>query len=203
MMQQSLVNKNGDDALKPTKIIRENYLRNFLLILLLIILVGTTVSAAVLYFNLHRPLDTHYSAILSIITEVRESIIINALKINLTFYLLIAAGVGVLTLISTHRIAGPLYRIQMSAKAITEGKLYTVIHLRQKDVISSFADSINEMTANYADKAGMIDTEVQQIKSSMERFKELREKNEDTESLSAEIAAHNNKIKEIIDTVKL
>ncbi len=189
--------------MNPINIIRKNYLRNFLLILLLIILIGTAVSALVLYFNIHRPLDTHYSAILSIITEVRESLILNVLKINLTFYLLIAAGVGALALLYTHRIAGPLYRIQMCSKAITDGNLDTVIHLRQKDAISYFADSINVMTVNYADKVKMLASEVQQLKNSIERLRELKENNGDTESLTKEIASLNNKISEIISTVKL
>ena len=46
----------------------------------------------------------------------------------------------------SHRIAGPLYRIEKSAEEIGSGNLALKIRLRSTDEITKMADRLNEMT---------------------------------------------------------
>jgi len=186
---------------KPSKVITNNYLRNFLVLLLLVILVGTAISAAALYFNIHRPLNTHYSAIITIITDIKESLIIRTLKINLVFIFLIAAGVGLLSLLYTHRIAGPLFRIKTSAKAIAEGRLDTVIKLRQKDAISSFADTINEMTGSYSNRVSGLTNELQDLKATLAEYQSLINEGKENETTLKKINDIDKRIKELLNDI--
>ncbi len=182
-------------------VLTHNYLRNFLLIMLLVILVGTAISAAALYFNIHQPLTTHYSAVISIITDIKDSLMIRTLKINLVFILLITAGVGILTLLYTHRISGPLFRIKTSAKALAEGRLNTVIKLRQKDAISSFADSINRMTASYNNRVLQLTNELQDLKTTLKEHQSILIEGKETETTLKKISDIDKRIQEVLGDI--
>ncbi|PKL52178.1 MAG: hypothetical protein CVV37_02460 [Nitrospira bacterium HGW-Nitrospira-1] len=106
--------------MKTTEIIKKGYPGNFLFLLLFIYFLGITISALMLYFDLYRPLNTHYSAVLSILTGFKETLLIKTIQINAVFYLLMAAGILAIGVLYSHRIAGPLYRIKLYAKSISE-----------------------------------------------------------------------------------
>jgi methyl-accepting chemotaxis protein len=63
----------------------------------------------------------------------------------------------------SHRIAGPLYKIEKSVKEIGGGNLGLKINLRSTDEIAEMAASLNEMTDN-------IKLHVQEIKSRIENL---------------------------------
>ncbi len=183
------------------KLLNENYYRNFIAILLLILFIGTALSGLILYSNIQKPLDSHYSAILSVITDFKDSLMLAVIKVNIIFYSLIAVGVGILTLLYTHRIAGPLYRIQMSARAIGEGKLDTVTSLRRNDAVNPLAESLNNLTRNHSRRVSEITSEVQQLKTAIAEHRKLKDQNENAEVVEQEILSLDKRIKGMIETV--
>jgi len=63
--------------------------------------------------------------------------------------LLVSPLIFLLGLLFSHRIAGPLYRIEKTLIEITKGNLTLKIKLRQGDELTSLADIINTMTDNF------------------------------------------------------
>lgn len=188
--------------MKPEIIIRKNFLRNFLIVLLAVFFAGSALSALVIFFNIHKPLDSHYSAIIYVITELRESLIMKTMTVNLVFFVLIAAGSGLLTLIYTHRIAGPLRRIKHCTKAIAGGNLDTKAKFRHNDAINAFADSLNDMTEFYGNKVTTLSAEVQQLHSAVNEFRTLAEEGRDTGAARDVIDMTDSKIRSILETLK-
>ncbi len=189
--------------MNPIDILKKDYLRNFLLWLLVIFFIGTAVSALLLYIDIYRPLNAQYSAILSTIKDVKESLVTKTVRINVIFYLLITAGMGILVIFYTHRIVGPLHRIKQHAKSIGQGNLDAEIKFRQRDAVNSLAESLNDMTKSYSDKIEILSSEIQQLKNSLTEFKLLAEKGEDTEPVLKKIIDVDNRITKILSTVKL
>jgi len=68
--------------LKPSEIIGKHYLRNFLILVLFVLIAGAGASALVIHLNVHQPLNTHYSAILSIVSDIRDTLIERSVKIS-------------------------------------------------------------------------------------------------------------------------
>lgn len=189
--------------MKPEEVIRKNHTRNFLLFLLLLLLAGTAASAAVLYLDIYRPLNTHYSAVLTIMTGVKDTLIMKSLKINALSFVLIAAGVGVLTLLYTHRIAGPLHRIKIYAKSVSSGKLNGELTFRRKDAVNTFAEALNDMTKNYGNSISQLAAEVDKLKTSVTELKEHGSASEDRRQPAREISAIDGAIKRILGDIKL
>ena len=53
---------------------------------------------------------------------------------------------AILSIFVSHRIAGPVYRFERSAKVIAEGDLSLRIRLRKGDELQELADAFNQMT---------------------------------------------------------
>ncbi|MEW6599614.1 MAG: methyl-accepting chemotaxis protein [Nitrospirota bacterium] len=189
--------------MKHERIIGRSYFPGLIITALGIFVFVIVISALLLYLDIYRPLDTHYSAVLSIITDVRETLVFKTLKITGISSLLIILGLMALLILYTHRIAGPLYRIKVSARSIGEGLLGTKVKFRRKDVIHPFAESINDMTDSYGNKVMALSSEISQLKSSVEEFKAMTRDGKDTEAALKKVLDRDAQIKRIFDTIKL
>lgn len=192
-----------DNPLKLTEVIRKGYLTRLVLLLICIFIIGTTASAIYLYLDIYRSLDTHYSAILLVLTEIKETLIIKTIEINAFFCLLISAGIVILGILYTHRIAGPLYRIKLHAKIIGEGRLDADIKFRHKDTIHSFGESFNDMTKSYSDRVTVLISEIHQFKDAIAELKSLTEKGKDTEIAMKKVLEQDSRIKKLLNTIRL
>ena len=79
--------------------------------------------------------------------------------------ILIAEGVSLfvvflLSILVTHTIAGPVYRMEKVAKEIGTGNLAIVTTLRPKDELKELADAFNVMTRGLAEKIGAVSQEL-------------------------------------------
>ena len=194
---------NNNSSLKPTEIIRKDYLSKFFLFLLGIVFIGTAISTLLLYLDTYKTLDTHYSAILSIVTEIKQTLIIKTIKINVFFYLLTVIGITVLAILYSHRISGPLYRIKLYAKMLSGGRFDNAIRFRHKDAIHSLAEVLNKMSKNYNDKTSMITIEIQRLKDAVTELDSIKEKKEAVETSLKKVTEIDSRIKQLLDTIGL
>jgi len=67
---------------------------------------------------------------------------------SLVTIVLISIATAVVVMYLSHRIAGPLFKIERSIKEIGAGDLTLKIKLRSTDEIAKMADCCNEMTVN-------------------------------------------------------
>ena len=189
--------------MKPANVIKKGYLTRLLLLILGVFIIGTALSTIYLYLDIYRPLNTHYSAILSIVTEIKETLIIKTLKINAFFYLLISAGIVILGILYTHRIAGPLHRIKLYAKMVGEGRFDTDMKFRRKDAIHSFGKSFNNMTKSFRERTTNLNSEIQQLKDAVTELKSLTEEGKDTEFALKKVIDTDNRVKKLLSTIRL
>ena len=203
--QSEIILNGGSEGnlLKPTEAIRKGYLSRFIFFLLGIVFIGTAISTLLLYLDTYKTLDTHYSAILSIVTEIKQTLIIKTIKINVFFYLLTVIGITVLAILYSHRISGPLYRIKLYAKMLSGGRFDTAIKFRHKDAIHSLAEVLNKMSKNYNDKTSMITTEIQRLKDAVTELDSIKEKKEAVETSLKKVTEIDSRIKQLLDTIGL
>ncbi|MBI4687615.1 MAG: hypothetical protein HY756_07515 [Nitrospirae bacterium] len=191
---------NIEESVKPSEAIKKGYLLRLLLLLLTIILAGTVISALVLYINTYRTFDAHYSAALSIITEIKQGLLIKTIRINIFFYLLTAIGAGILLVLYSHRIAGPLYRVKLYAKMLSEGMFEKRIQFRRKDAIHSLAEALNNMSDSYGKRLSMLSLEIKELEDAI---KSLGSKPEQAEAALRRAREIDEKIKRLLDAVKV
>ncbi len=189
--------------MKKDEVIKKGFTSRLLLLLSGVFIIFTALSAAYNYLDIYRPLGTHYSATITIISEVHETLAWETLKINALFFLLIFAGIMILGILYTHRIVGPLQSVRNSAKAVLEGKLNTEMTFRKNDAIHPFKDSFNSMTESYRDRADSLLSEIEILKESMTKLHSLSEEGKDTESEMKRVLDRDRRIKNIFSEIKL
>ncbi|NLM17895.1 MAG: HAMP domain-containing protein [Candidatus Riflebacteria bacterium] len=64
----------------------------------------------------------------------------------LQWIILIGVAIAILSLFVSHKIAGPVYRIEETAKRIAKGDLSQTVHLRHGDELGDLQDAFNAMT---------------------------------------------------------
>ncbi len=189
--------------MKPADIIHKGHPKRLFILLLSIVILFTVSSAVYLYLDIYRPLNTHYSAVVTIVSDIHETLIIRTLKINAFFFVLITAGIMILGILYTHRICGPLKRVQIFAKAVSEGKMATRMNFREKDAIHLFGDTFNEMVEVHSDKVRKLASELKVLREAVTEVKSLSEKEQDIRPGLEKASEIDKRIKEILKTIKL
>ena len=174
-----------------------------LILILGVFIVFTLISTGYLYFDIYRPLNTHYSAMVSILSDIHETLISKTLKINAIFFILISVGTLIIGIVFTHRVVGPLHRVKLSAMAVAKGKLDTVITFRKKDAIQPFAGVFNEMTTVYGNKISELGSEIRKLKEELTRLESSVKKGKATELDLKKVLEVEEKIKDLLSGIKL
>ncbi|MBI9074484.1 MAG: methyl-accepting chemotaxis protein [Desulfatibacillum sp.] len=162
---------------KPTPSRRRQYFVSkgfqgaFIFKFCLVVFFGTVASTLLtLYFSCNS-LTSDFSHSRLIIKCTSQAIMPSVLMTNFIILGLVTVAVIVLTLFASHKIAGPLFRLNKELEDIAEGDLTKVVKLRSKDQITVLAQSINSM-------AGQLHAKVSDIRDSVEQLSQILE-NED------------------------
>lgn len=86
---------------------------------------------------------------------------------------------------------------------VGEGRLDSDIKFRYKDAIHSFGKSFNDMTKSYSDRVTVLISEIQQFKDAIAELKSLTEKGKDTEIAMKKVLEQDNRIKKLLNTIRL
>ena len=90
--------------------------------------------------------------------------------------LLLVPFVAVAGLILSHRIAGPVFRIENVLKTIGEGNLDVNVTLRKKDELKSLAKAVNYMTSNLKEDKVTQESLLRELSKAAGTIKELLRK---------------------------
>ena len=123
-----------------------------------IFLVFALLASLVFYRSLSVDFDGHYGALHVTAAQMLDTLIVLSIKINLVFFTMMAAGVVVLAILFSHRIAGPLFRLKQFTRLPENQRLHSTIQFRQRDAIHIMADSLNRVTQGYNDRLNHIMT---------------------------------------------
>jgi methyl-accepting chemotaxis protein len=181
--------------------VREGFIARFVILVLGIFIIFTVLSGAYLYVNMYKPLGSDYSASVSTMAELKDTLLAKSIKIYAFFFIFILSGTIVLGVLYTHRIAGPMYRIKLFARTVAEGSLDKSIHFRKKDVIHSLAYTLNKMSERFRERIGDLDSDLNDLENAINDLKSSGSQRE-TESIIHRISAMNIKIKNSLEEIK-
>lgn len=127
-------------------------------------------------------------------------------KMLTTQWLFIVIGgalVVIVTLIMTHRVAGPFYRFEKTLDEMIDGDISNKIYLREKDEGKSLAQKINAFNYILADKLSIIESfNSNTAVSTLQLKKSIEESNLDSQQYSrliSEILSNQKNIQTLIN----
>jgi methyl-accepting chemotaxis protein len=150
--------------------IKKEFQSRFILVFCLLVLLGAIISTSLTIYFSQGNLTSSFSKSHLEVTTTAAFVLPAVIYTNLITIIIISLSILALTLFVSHKIAGPLFRIEKDIKVIAEGDLTHIIYLRQKDQIRELSIDINKMTTNLKEKMTTIHDTVAEI---MVRAKEL------------------------------
>lgn len=136
----------------------------FIIKFCLLLLAGVILSTTLLLLFSQGSLTSTFQNSRLIIKHTSLAILPAIVYTNLITLGLISIGAIFVTMLISHRIFGPLVRLEKELLAIGSGDLTGKLVLREKDQLTSIANSINTMTADLHVRVSAIRTEVQHLR---------------------------------------
>ena len=146
--------------------IQRSFQRRFVLQFCALVIAGCALCAVLVCLYASRTLTTvFFQSKLRVLSTA--DFLWPVLGASTVIAVLLVGGIAVIRLLRiSHKIAGPLYRFEQTAKAISAGDLRMQIRLRHKDELQEFSRSFNEMVGGLRDR-------VQSIKGPTKRLQHL------------------------------
>ncbi len=148
--------------------IKKGFQGTFILKFCALVLLGTVLSTLLILALSGDTLTSDFSQSRLEIKSTSQAILPAVLMTNLITLAFITLAVMVLTLFISHKIAGPLFRLEKELDEIGQGDLTKMVVLRDKDQVNALAQSITVMAEQLHTKVSDIRDSVDQIASSTE-----------------------------------
>lgn len=168
----------------------------------LVILLGAAITVPIIYFTLNRQPGVSYAQSYSVIAGLRQELFHKSLVIYASTSFFIIVGVAFVSLLYSHRVAGPLHRLGIAARRIAAGDLTERVKLRQDDAVHPLADDLNDLAKAYGDILNMLDLQVTDLKKGVSELPDSQGELSDREVRSA-IGMVSEKTDEIADTLSV
>ena len=136
--------------------IGEKYQKKMIIKFCLLAAAGSALFCVLFYWALDRQAISTYDEALEGMRFVKHELMRSAVYIDLIVISVLTVAVIILTLLMSHRIAGPTWRMEQSAKAVGSGDLTLNVRLREKDEMKPLADKMNSMVAGLRGKVDEI-----------------------------------------------
>lgn len=148
-----------------------------------LVVLGALITGVSLYLMSTETVTTAFvNSRLSII-RTSDYILPTLIGSSLISIALISIATAFVIMYLSHRIAGPLFKMEKSVKEIGEGNLNLRINLRSTDEITEMATSLNEMKNNIREHVLQIKIEIDSLTSQIE---DLNSQLKDNNSLPQE-----------------
>jgi len=152
-------------------LVKKDFQLKFILKFCLILLAGVIVSTGLLFFLSQDTLTSSFQDSRLHIKSTGLAILPAVIYTNLFTLGLVILTAIVVILFITHKIAGPLFRLEKELTRIGNGDLTGRISLREEDQITEIADSINKTADQLHKKIQEIQTDVDAAVNSAARLK--------------------------------
>ncbi len=138
----------GENRRRKKYFIKREFQFKFILKFCAVILGGVAISTALLFFFSQGTLTSSFSHSRLVIRSTGSAMLPAIIYTNLIVLGLICLAAILVTLLVSHKIAGPLFRFEKELLAIGSGNLQTKMALRKEDQMKEVAEGLNVMVAS-------------------------------------------------------
>lgn len=164
------------------KFINPRFQTSFILKFCLILILGCLVSVALTYMTTSGTLTSTYADSRLTIQNTSMAIMPSVITTNLITTGVLSVIAILLTLVVSHKIAGPMFRFEKDIHRIAAGDLSSRIHIRSgdqfEDVVVSLnhmIDSLNTSLSAIRTSADAVAAKAEQLNAPDELIREIRD----------------------------
>jgi len=133
-------------------IVKMKFQRGFILKFCAVVIFSSLTLAAIIY-GLSTSSTTTVFENSRLQLKSTADFILPLLVLSSLIVIIVAGAVTVvITLFVSHRIAGPMYRLEKDIAEVAKGNLNVTFHVRKKDELQDLAGALNQMVKSLRDK---------------------------------------------------
>ena len=157
--------------MEPKRNRRRNYFINkefqskFIIKFCVLVIIGTIISGAIIYSMSKATVTTTFENSRLRIKSTADFILPSVLLSGAVVIVSIGFATIAVTLFTSHRIAGPLYRIDKDLKQVMSGDLTMRFNLRKGDEIKALAADLDQMTTAFRKNVADIKAAASELES--------------------------------------
>ncbi|MFA6321187.1 MAG: hypothetical protein WCY36_04945 [Candidatus Omnitrophota bacterium] len=147
--------------------IKAEFQRSFIMKFCLLVLLGSAISGAIIYMMSRSTVTTSFEGLRLVIKSTADYILPAVVLSSAVVIIVIGLATIFITLFTSHKIAGPLYRIEKDVSEVTSGNLRKEFNLRAGDEVQAIADGLTAMTHTLRDEVGGLKQDVSELEASL------------------------------------
>lgn len=145
--------------------IKKKFQRNFILKFFILVAAGVLISGVIIYFMSRGTLTTTFDNSRLAIRSTADYILPSVLLSSAAVMIIIGFAAIIITLFTSHKIAGPLYRIGKDVDELASGNLRVRFILRGGDEIKELASKLDSMAQSLNLKAAAVKKALNSLES--------------------------------------
>lgn len=147
--------------------IKKDFQRNFIIKFCLLVLAGSVISGIIIYAMSRTTVTTTFVNSKLTIKSTADFIMPAVLLASAVVIVITGIAAIAITLFTSHKIAGPLYRLEKDIDEITAGNLDISLNLRRGDEIKPVAASLNRMVKSIKDRITTVKEELVEVENEL------------------------------------
>jgi HAMP domain-containing protein len=151
--------------------IKKRLQTNFILKFCLLVILACAIMSALVYLLSEKTTTTSFEGLRLTVKSTADFILPTLILSSLVAIILISLATVAVFLLITHRIAGPLHRLETDLAEIAKGDLTKDIHLRKKDEFKILAAIINSLLRNLRNPISVSRTRLNELESDIAALK--------------------------------
>jgi len=155
--------------------IKKDFQFKFILKFCLILLAGILISTTLLFLFSQESLTSSFENSRLVIKNTGVAILPSIIITNLITLCIICIAAVIVTLLISHKIAGPMFRFESDLGKIEKGDLCIKINLREKDQFSEMALALNNMTKGIHTKVSIVNNGIEEVLPMPDEHKKCKE----------------------------
>ena len=156
--------------------VKEDFQRNFIIKFCLLVIIGTVISGALVYFMSQNTVTTVFENSRLKIKSTADFILPAVFLSSAVVIVLVGFATIVVTLYASHKIAGPLYRIEKDLEKVASGDFEVKFNLRKNDQLQALATRIDRVIAMLGQQMQEVKQLVSDLESDVEALQKGGEK---------------------------
>jgi len=158
--------------------IKKKFQRDFMLKFCGLVVAGSIISGAIIFMMSKSALTTAFENSRLVIKSAADFIMPAVCLSSAVVVILVGLAAIMITLFTSHKIAGPLYRMEQDVKEVAGGNLKIKFNLRGSDELKGMAESLEAMVRSLQSKLTVIKNALLELESAdnMPAAKEILKK---------------------------
>ncbi|MBI5187783.1 MAG: hypothetical protein HZA07_01740 [Nitrospirae bacterium] len=161
---------------RRTYFIQKGFQTRMILKFVSLLAIMAVISSVILYFFAGSELESSYYEAHSSIKSMWDILGTTVLMTNLISLIIISAATVYVILFISHKIAGPLYKLEKNINEISEGNLNLYVKFREGDQVKSLGDALENMVNKLSERINAIKQTSSDISKIEEKLQSLKDK---------------------------